>query len=196
MAGEDLFETLRRQAQAECDNRLAAAHQTAEQIAAKARSQADARRANAEKALQTELDHLTEHGRMLADAEAEKASLAMQNDVVEEVLESVGAALERLAHSADFGPVLELLLAEVMDGANSGVVVLAPPAHVDTCRRWLESHGRASAAVEPSPEVTDGVAIQDARKSYRITNSLTSRAAKLKAEARKYCMKILFRGGR
>jgi vacuolar-type H+-ATPase subunit E/Vma4 len=196
MAGQDLFDTMRRQTQAECDARLADARRAAEEVLAVARRQADAREAETRNAITAELDHLARHGRMIAEAEAEKATLAMENDVVEEILAGVRASLDRLAKSAEFGPVVEALLAEVMDGTDPGMVVLAPAAHVDLCRRWLQSHGYAAVPVEASSDVWDGVAIQDPQKSYRVTNTLSSRAAKLEGEARRHCMTTLFAGGR
>ncbi|MBI5093841.1 MAG: V-type ATP synthase subunit E [Candidatus Hydrogenedentes bacterium] len=196
MAGQDLFETMRSQTQAECESRLAEARRAAEDIRAAARRQADVRQAESRAAVQTELDHLARHGRMIAEAEAEKATLAMENDVVEEILAGVRQSLEQLAKSPEFGPVVEALLAEVMADADPGVVALAPPAHVELCRRWLQSHGHAGVTVEASQEVWDGVAIQDNRKSYRVTNTLSSRCTKLEGEARRHCMTTLFAGGR
>jgi len=195
MAGQDLFDTMRRQNQAECDARLSDARRAAEEVLAAARRQAETRDAETRTALKGELEHLSRHNRMIAEAEAEKATLAMENDVVEEILAGVRGALADLANSAQFGPVVEALLAEVMDGAESGVVVLAPPKYVELCRTWLKSHGRAEVPVEPSQDVWDGVAIQDPRKSYRVTNTLSSRASKLEGEARRHCMTTLFAGG-
>ena len=64
-------------------------------------------------------------------------------------------------------------------------MVLAPPAHADHCKQWLESHGYGHLAVEPTPSLTDGVAIQDPAKKFRFTNTLTARFNKREGALRK-----------
>ncbi|HNV21969.1 MAG TPA: cytidine deaminase [Candidatus Hydrogenedentes bacterium] len=60
------------------------------------------------------------------------------------------------------------------------------------CRQWLDAHGKASVPVEPEDRLWDGVAVTDVARSFRLTNTLTSRFEKCRADARKAALQRLF----
>ncbi len=76
--------------------------------------------------------------------------------------------------------------------APAGVVAHAPPAHVDSVRDWLANNGHGGVSVEGNSNLWDGVAIQDPERTFRISNTLTGRFARVEQEARKRCMMALF----
>lgn len=207
MVDQALLAGMRRQAAEDCQNCLTEAQRQAEETLAEARRQAEDRRAQAIAVPRAEMERLGRQSRMVAEAEAGKAALAMKNSVVEEVFAGTRDALRLVANSPDFAGVAEALLEAAIEdiegpagraGRDAGgpATVLAPPQYVECCTRWLQSHGYHTANVEPSGEVWDGVAVQDQRKTMRVTNTLSSRFAKLESVARKQCMIALFGGGR
>jgi len=127
--------------------------------------------------------------------QAEHQAHSMQQAVADEILHSVDAELDRIAAGPEFPAILEALLRELMTVAPERAEVLAPPAHVERSRQWLASHGHAGVPVVPNAALLDGVAIQDAERTFRVTNSLSSRFHKLENEARKICLRLLFGEG-
>ena len=121
----------------------------------------------------------------------------MKNEAVEAVLADVSRQVREIASGPAFGPILDSLLAELMGAAGSGddMEVLAPEAHADHVRGWLERNGRGGLKVVGSREFWDGVAVQDAKRTYRISNTLTGRFGRVEQVARKHCMTALFGQG-
>lgn len=173
---------------------IAEAEAQADRIKASARDAAAHRREQTLRETERDLEQLRVRWEQMAEAEAAKAELAMKHDAVEAVLEDVRGRIEALRESAEFESILGALLEELMGAADGDVVVVAPSAHVDFVRSWLGEHGHNKVPVEPSDKLTDGVALQDPDRTYRISNTLSSRYALVLEEARKICMTSLFEG--
>lgn len=182
------------QADAERAEVVANAQAEAERIAAKARDEGTATRERALRTAEAELSAAAQRGRERAEAEAHMLVLTTKDTIASEILSDAQAELAKVSSGPEFTPVLESLLAEVLEGAGDDVVVLAPTAHVDTVKAWLEANGRGGLAVQPSPALKDGVAIQDAAKSYRVTNTLSTRFDRQESALRKLCLQQLFGG--
>lgn len=183
-----------RQIEDRCQRTLAASRQTADGIVSEAREKTAKRHADAVERTQRELAQLAQRTRQLAEMQAEQDALSMRQRVSDEVLHSVEGELERIAASQEFPAILEALLAEIMTVAPEKAEVIAPAAHAQACRQWLAAHGFGHIPVLESVSLTDGVSVQDAQRSSRITNSLSSRFHKLEDRARKVCLQTLFGG--
>lgn len=195
MKGAALLETMARQVAAECERFRSEARSEAEAIVAEARAQAADLRAKTLDATAAEMRRLDERWRQKADAEAAKAALMMKNQAVHEVLGHVRERIRAIAEGPRFRDVLDALLAEVMDVAEDDIVVLAPQQYADHVRDWLAANGRGGVPVEGSASLWDGVAVQDPARTYRISNTLSGRFARVEEEARKLCMTQLFEPG-
>lgn len=190
-----LFETMAQQVAQQCDQRRSEANREAERIRAEGRGTADQRYESGLAVVKAELDAADRRVRHQVAVEAEKSKLAAQHQVVEEVLAQVKQEIGRMASSADFGSILEALLEEILGVVSGqGLVVLSPPAHVDRLRQRLAETGRDGVAVVAYPALTDGVAVQDERRSYRISNTLSGRLNVVSNDARKLCQNRLFGG--
>jgi hypothetical protein len=102
--------------------------------------------------------------------------------------------IDETTSGRDFSQVLDALLEELMaaSGNLKDVVVVAPDKFVAHVREWLGSHCRTGMDVEGSAALRDGVAIQDKKRSYRISNTLRGRYGRLEQETRRVCMTGLF----
>ena len=189
-----LLNTMSRQIEGRCQQVLAAAQHTAGAIVSETREKAAKRRADTLDRTQREVDRLAERMRQLAALQAEQDALSMRQKVSDEVLHSVETELARMAASPEFPAILEDLLAEVMKVAPESAEIIAPVAHAQRCRQWLAAHGYGHVNVLESTSLEDGVSVQDAQRSIRITNSLSSRFRKLEDQARKVCLQTLFGG--
>lgn len=171
---------------------VSAAREKAAQIQQEARQRAEQRRTDSLAAVEGELAAIAKRSRERVEAEAHMVTLTTKDTITNEVLGDVVRELASIAAGPDFKGILDALLAELMAEAPSGVVVMAPPAHVDHCRQWLANHGHGDLAVEPLASLTDGVAIQDRGKTFRFTNTLTARFKKHEGELRKHSLHRLF----
>lgn len=196
MSSQALIDSMSRRVKEQCDQILAEARAEAERIDTDARARAVAQGEHTVHATEAELDVLKSRSELLARAEAARVELSMKDELVESALAVVEERIHSLAGSSEFVGVLEALLAELMNEAEAGeVTVLAPEAHVENVKAWLSEHGRDSVPVEGSPKMQDGVAVQDAGRTYRISNTLVTRYRLVGQEARKICMTSLFGGG-
>ncbi len=189
-----LLALMTQQAEAERASTLAGAEAEAQRIAAKARDEGAATRERALRTAETELSVAAQRGRERAEAEAHMLVLTAKDTIASEILAAAQADLAKIASGPDFKSVLECLLAEVLEGAGDDVVVLVPPAQVDTVKAWLDANGRSGLAVQSTPALKDGVAIQDAAKSYRVTNTLSTRFERQESALRKLSLQRLFGG--
>lgn len=187
-----LLETMSQQVASQCDGNRELARQEADAIRAQARSECSASRDGALKATHAETQKLAEKWTLKGEAEAAKAELMVQNLAVEEVLEEVRSRIREVVESDKFGGVLEALLAEVMEIAPEGILVLAPEGHVDKVKSWLQANGNGAVNVEASATMWDGVAVQDPKKTFRISNTLTGRFSRVQDKSRSVCMTTLF----
>ena len=188
-----LFDTMAQEVQADCDRRTAEAHQEAERILSEGRRVADQEYARAVDATRTEIDLANRRERQRLDAEHTKAFLAVQHQVVEEVLGRVRDEMARIAQAPDFGPTLEALLDEILaEVRGRDLDVLIPTAHADRIGPYLERLGRTDLRVVPWPALTDGVAVQDRRRTFRVSNTLSGRLVATQDDARRRCQAQLF----
>lgn len=190
-----LFETMARQVAQQCEERRSEALREAERIRSEGRRVAEQRYEAGLAAVKAELDAADRRVRHQVEVEAEKSKLAAQHQVVEEVLAQVREEVKRLASSDELGTILEALLDEVLhEVSGQDLVVLAPPAHVERLRQKLAETGRGHIEVRPFAALTDGVAVQDARRSFRVSNTLSGRLNVVANDARKLCQNRLFGG--
>lgn len=192
MKGAALFDTMAQGVSARCDRMIGDARAEADAIVSEARSKAAAQREQTLAAVNAEKSVLDERWRQKADAEAVKAALAMQKSAVNAVLERVEQIIEETIAGPNFPAILDALLAEVMQVAEGDVVVLAPEGHVDHVRNWLQANGYGHLPVEASREMRDGVGVQDPKRSFRVSNTLYGRYARVEQETRRVCMTGLF----
>ncbi len=190
-----LFETMAQQVAQQCQERHDEAMREAERIRAEGRRTAEQRYESGLASVKAELDAADRRVRHQVEVEAEKSKLAAQHQVVEEVLAQVREEVARLASSDEFGAILEALLDEVLsEVTGQDLVVLAPPSHVERLRQRLADTGRGHIEVRPYTALTDGVAVQDARRTFRISNTLAGRLSVVANDARKLCQNRLFGG--
>ncbi len=195
-----LLDLMSEQIAKQCGENSAAAQAEAKRIAGEARLHRDAQRAGRLTALAVELDEAVKRTRERAESEAYMQTLTTKDKIADEIIAAAGAELARRSQQEGFGAVIEALLAELITEVkqrNGGIdgaalTVLAPSAHADLCRSWLSSHGHGALQVEATPGLADGVAIQDARPSFRVTNTLSSRLSNREDELRKLCLQRLF----
>ncbi len=191
-----LFDSMAQQVAQTVEKRLADARQEADRIRAEGQRTAEELYTRGMESARAEIEAADRRTRQQVSSEAEKNRLAAQHQVVEEVLEEVRRELARRADSPGFVSVLEALLAEILEQeTRNDLVVLAPAAHVDAVRSWLEQTGRGGLTVEPWPDVVDGVAVQDPRRTFRISNTLSGRLEIVINHARKLCQDRLFGEG-
>lgn len=194
IAAGPLLDLMTQQADAERASIIAASQSEAEAIHAQAQQEAASLRERTLRAVEAELSASAQRSRERAEAEAHMAVLTTKDTIASEILEAAKAELQRIASGPDVAVVIESLLAEVLDGAEDGVNVLAPAAHTGTVSAWLEANGRGHLQVVAAPELKDGVAIQDAAKTYRVTNTLSARFDRLESALRRSCIEQLFGG--
>ena len=190
-----LIATLEAKTSAECEAKAAEAERHANAIVAAAEAQAEERR---KAAVAREADSLAfqeRRAKLVAESVADREGLAMQQAVVDEALQRARAEFERIAASAEFGPMIESLLESAMEAAPEESLVIVPEAQLERCQAWLKDHGYARATVQGSTTLKDGVSVQDRDKTYRVIHTLSSRYEKLEREARKRSLRILFPEG-
>ncbi len=190
-----LIATLEAKASSECESKAAEAERQANAIVAAAQAQAEEQR---KAAIAREADALAfqeRRAKLVAESEADREDLAMQQAVVDDALSRAQSEFDRLASSADFGGMIETLLASAMEAAPEEALVIVPASQLERCQGWLKSHGHARATVQGSATLKDGVSVQDRNQTYRVIHTLSSRYEKLEREARKRCLRILFPEG-
>ena len=190
-----LLEAMSQQVARDCEAIRDAARLDAERFEAEAKAAAEKRREDALAGLDGELGRAADQSRRRAEAEAHMVVLTAKDTVVDEIMGEIARDLAQIASREDFPAVLDALLAEVLADAPKDAHVLVPAAHEDHCRRWLEEHGHAGATVVPSKDLVDGIAVQDEARTFRVTNTLSTRMAKQTDALRKRCLEILFPGG-
>lgn len=195
MNGSNLLDTMARNVAEECERTLAEARSTAEVTIAEAREKGVSLRASTLEATQSSMELLDLRWKQKAESEAVRAALSMKNSAIEATLSHVEEAIRTLAQSSEFEGILDTLLSELMEVVEGEVVVLAPEAHVDRVRKWLAEHGKEALSVEGTAILNDGVAVQDADRKWRISNSLSTRYRRVEQATRRVCMSDLFDEG-
>lgn len=192
MENKPLLELMSAQVAAQREEILEAARAEADRIREDARQRAEQRRQETLSAAESELAALAKRSRERVEAEAHMVKLTTKDTISNELLDGVRQELASIAAGPDFPAVLDALLAELMAGAPDDVVVLAPAAHVEHCKQWLESNGYGGRPVEALASLTDGVAVQDRNQKFRFTNTLSARFKKNEGELRKHALHQLF----
>lgn len=190
--GASLFDTMNREADARREHILEEARAEAARIIADARQVAEESRTKALEEERLSAAAYREDARQRAQAEAERAIMTMRERVVDKILDTVHEELRAVAQSPGFPELLCRLLAEALEEAPEDAVVLAPPAYAGACRHWLDANGRHGVPVEPEARLWDGIAVTNQARSYRLTNTLTGRFEKTRADARKAAIRRLF----
>ena len=192
MTGEALFETMAGQVEAECGQHLADARREAEVILAEARKKGEATRDSTLSATHCEMENLKERWRLKAEAEAAKAELMVRKEIVDSVLSRIENEIRSIAEATNFVTILDALMDELMNAVDDDVVLLAPKAHAKHVEKWLADNNHGKVKVEASSSQWDGVAAQDAERSYRVSNALTGRFRRMEQSIRKESMAALF----
>lgn len=192
MENNALLDLMSQQVAAQREEILRGAREEAAQVKQEAQQRAEQRRTDVLDSVNRELAAMTARSRERVEAEAQMVTLTTKDTITNEVLDSVAAALAERAASPDFPVILDTLLAELLAESPADVVVLAPEAHVDHCKAWLESNGHADLSVEALPGLTDGVAVQDKHHKFRYTNTLSARFRLREGSLRKHALSQLF----
>ncbi len=189
------LDTLKQEAARRQEEILAEARRQADAIIEGARADAEAKRQETLAEIEAELRDIAERERALVKAETDKAAMSVEDQVAEDALAKVRQELKAVAESPRFPGILEGLLHELLQDAPPDVKVIAPEAHAGHVQDWLTENGYTGIEVEGAAWLVDGAALEDPKRSYRITNTLTGRFEKLQNQARRLCMKRLFGGG-
>ncbi len=192
--GSALLETMTARVTEECDGNRAAAQREADAIKADAESASAAQRVSMQATTNAEMDRLDERWRQMAHAEASRAELTVKSDAVNAVMQKVDAEIRRIVASDGFPALLDALLTTLSSEIQGDVVLLGPEDQVDHIKSWLSSNGHNGVTVQGSAELWDGVALQDPPRTYRISNTLTGRYARVEQDVRRVCMVNLFGG--
>lgn len=195
MQAAPLLKLMTQQVSEQCAHIVAQAEEQAAAIRRAAEDTAAQERASALTTLDSELAAAATRARERAEAESHMLVMTTKDSVTDEVMAEVRQRLRAIAQSGDFAPILDALLEELLHDAPEQFVVLAPPQYVEHCRQWLESQGRGGVPVESLPALRDGVAIQDPKRTWRVTNTLSSRFRQQEGSLRKYCVTRLFGAG-
>jgi len=172
----------------------AAASREAEEIGAQSVKTGEQRYGSAIALVDSELQAMSDRSRGRAEAESYMVLMTTKDTIADELLASLEKEMSEIAASPKFGDILDSLLQELMQEGPADGVVFAPQAHLARCQNWLAQHGY-SHRVEAANFLNDGVAVQDASSSFRITNTLSARYEKQKSALRKHCIERLFDKG-
>ena len=194
MSTSSLLEVMTEEAARQRASILASSQAEAERILAKAREDAAARKVSALEAAKAELSEAAARARERAEAEAEMVVLTTKDTITDEILAVVGQELDRVAETPAFPAILEALIEEALRETEHVEVVLVPPAHLDHCRAWLADNGHEALEVRGMDTLRDGVAVQDAKRSFRATNAFAARLANLESRMRRLSIQRLLPG--
>jgi vacuolar-type H+-ATPase subunit E/Vma4 len=194
MEAPPLFDAMRRDIEARCRAIDAAAEAEAARLIDEAHARADARQEETLAAVREELATAEARARDRARARAEREELMMEQRVADETLAAVRERLTAAAEGPGGAAVMEALLAELAPRLTPEMEVHAPAAHAEACARALWTLGHSEVEVKPDPELTDGVAAQDAARTRRILNTLGARFDRLEPALRRACIERLFGG--
>ena len=195
MDQELLLTALAQEARAQRDARLADARREADAHVEQTKRACAQRHAEALEAAQAAAQQEVTDTRQRAQAEAERRALVFEETVAEEILHGVAKSLASMADDPSFSGVLDALLGETLAQTPQGARLFAPPAHVAHCRQWLDGRERRDVEVVADEALADGVAVEDKARTFRITNTLSSRFKRVRNEARRLCLSILFGEG-
>jgi len=191
MSTSSLLEVMTEEVARQRASILASSQAEAERILAQAREDAARRKAKALEAADAELAEAAARARERTEAEAHMIVLTTKDTITDEILAAVAKELRHIVTTPEFPAIVEAMLEELLANTKGGEVVLAPPEYVEHCRTWLAEHGHADIEAKALNTLRDGVAIQDARRSFRVTNTFSARLAKQESRLRKLCLERL-----
>jgi len=168
------------------------ARRQADEIFEEARRQCRERHERAIAAANEEIRRADEQTRMQREAKLERTALTLREAVAEEVLTQIHSAIADVVAGPEFPQVLEALLNDIASELHPGMRVLTTGRNVDLCRRWMVGHGFGDLRVIETAGLEDGIAVEDERRTFRVTNTLSTRFAAREAEARRICVRMLF----
>lgn len=192
MENNPLLDLMSQQIASQQADVLQAARDEVAQIQQDAQQRAEQRRAETLAAVEGELSAMAARSRERVEAEAHMVTLTTKDSITNDVLAMAEEALAAHTASDAFPETLNALLAELMADSPSDIVVLAPEAHVEHCKQWLESNGHGDLPVEALAGLTDGVAVQDRARKFRYTNTLSARFRLQEGALRKHALNRLF----
>ncbi len=192
MEPKPLLDAITQRAHARRDSALTQAREDAEALVAQARQETAAQRESVLSETRAGIQQADREERERANAEMERATLTLRETVAEEVLGQVADEIRRVVSGPEFPALLALLIAEVLEEASPECRLLVPPDHASSCRDMLLAQGKSNIAIVPEPAMWDGVALEDASRSFRLTNTLRARFANREQDARKICLTTLF----
>jgi vacuolar-type H+-ATPase subunit E/Vma4 len=190
---QPLLDLMTQEADAQCARIREDAARAAEELRQAAMQEAAKRREEVLAELDRELRALHQRACDRAAAEIHMRLLTAKDAIADELLQQVEKEIEALVSREEFLPILRRLLDELLESGEEGDVVLVPQAYTDTVRAWLQEKHR-SFRIEPVAFLRDGVALQDAAQSYRVTNTLSQRFRAMENHLRKFCQQQLSNG--
>lgn len=194
MQSPALLELMTEQAARQSKEIVARARQEADAIREAARARSEGHRSDFLRVLESDLTGQARRSRERAEAAAHMVVLTTKDTITDEIMTRARAELQRIQSTPELPGIIDALLEELLrDAPKEGIVVLAHPQQTERVREWLKQHGY-DLPVEPLASLKDGVAIQDAEKSYRVTNTLSARLARLESDLRKGVIHDLFEG--
>jgi vacuolar-type H+-ATPase subunit E/Vma4 len=200
MDSAPLLERMTEQVSKQCEDIRTATKAEVDRIANDAKNQGDAMRDQSMSSLESELNAAATRMRERAESEAHMLTLTAKDTIADELLISVRSALREAARSDAFPEYLKALLQELFEetktrlreeGAEEDLTrltVLSPPGQEERCKEWLKEHGYGNLTVEVATDLEDGVAVQDAQPTFRITNTLSARLTKREDDMRRLCL--------
>ncbi len=189
-----LLEEMTRIAGERRDACLAEAEQQANSIIEEARTEREQKREAALEDARRDAEIAERNAREQGRADAERTALMLQETVAEDAIRRVRDKIRHTMSTSAASQIVEALLAELAGELGAGRRVLVSPDHAGVCRRWLAEHDLDDTEVVEDAGIVDGVAVEDADRSFRITNTLSARLDKRQNDARRLCLDMLFDG--
>ncbi len=191
MAIEDIFNSLEKQADAECRQVIDDAKQQAQSIMDEARAEAD----------KIKVDKL-EHARALAEARASqmlnsarldnKRTLSSARErSISEVYDKAATELTKLRVDGSYRALFRSLAEEALSGVEGEVVVMVDPADEALAKSVLSDLG-AKATTDTSVGMAGGLTVAADQKRVFRRNTLGDRLAKVRSIGQSQVAEILF----
>ena len=191
MSTSSLLEVMTEEVARQRASILASSQAEAERILAQAREDAARRKAKAQEAADAELAEAAARARERCESETEMIVHTTKDTITDEILAAVAKKLGHIVTTPEFPAIIEAMIEELLDNTKGGEVVLAPREYVQHCRNWLDEHGHTGLEARALDTLRDGVSIQDAQRSFRVTNTFSARLAKQESRLRKLCLERL-----
>lgn len=187
-----LLDAMRAQVRAKCAETLCQARERAASIGRAAAHAAEERKLAALSEAREVMAREREASIRTAERLAGRERAAAQGACIEEVLEQARRAARGAMDGADGERIVSALLQEAVDAVEGDVEILAPRRFVPLCEQRLSALGVRRARVSAADDLHDGIIVQDADRTFRVTNTLGARLDRRLKEARRLCHTMLF----